>query len=78
MYNTVCRIDTELVIPASPAHVWAVFGDFAKWGEWNDFMVLPIVPKKVGETCRVQFKLDGGCIRKSVHDPEVSSKSKFF
>eukprot|EP00775_Hariotina_reticulata_P006030 gene6030-6268_t len=47
MYSTVCKIDTELVIPASPAQVWAVFGDFAKWGEWNDFMVLPIVPKKI-------------------------------
>jgi hypothetical protein len=71
MMSTVCKIDTELVIPASPAQVWSVFGDFANWGQWNDFMVLPITPSKVGKPCRVLFHLDGGCIKRSVHDPEV-------
>lgn len=68
---TTCKIDTELVIPASPAQVWAVFGDFANWGQWNDFMTLPVSPKSVGKHCRVVFKLEGGLIRRSVHDPEV-------
>ena len=71
-----CKIDTELVIPASPAQVWAVFGDFANWGEWNDFMVLPVPPKCVGKHCRVLFRLEGGLINKSVHDPEVSPLSR--
>ncbi|KAF6264958.1 hypothetical protein COO60DRAFT_1185333 [Scenedesmus sp. NREL 46B-D3] len=71
MISTVCKIDTELVIPASPAQVWSVFGDFANWGQWNDFMVLPITPSTVGKNCRVLFHLDGGCIKRSVHDPEI-------
>jgi len=71
MKGIVCEINTELVIPASPEQVWAVFGDFANWGQWNDFMVLPVAPEKVGKCCRVMFRLDGGCVRKSVHDPEV-------
>lgn len=66
-----CRIDTELVINAPPSAVWAVFGDFANWGSWNDFMVLPVPPTKPGRHCRVLFHLDGGCVRHSTHDPEV-------
>ncbi|KAF8070871.1 Alpha-latrocrustotoxin-a [Scenedesmus sp. PABB004] len=68
---SVCKIDTELTIPAPPEAVWAVFGDFANWGDWNDFMVLPVPPEREGKACRVAFRLDGGCIRHSVHDPEV-------
>lgn len=29
------HIRTEAVIPASPAQVWAVLADFARYGEWN-------------------------------------------
>lgn len=72
-YGTTYRIDTELEIAAAPQQVWAVFGDFARWGDWNDFMELgPAVPEKVGGTCRVLFHLEGGCMKTSKHEPEVS------
>lgn len=70
-FSTVCEVNTELLIPASPEEVWDVFGDFANWGTWNDFMVLPIAPSKVGQHCKVEFCLEGGCIRRSIHSPEV-------
>lgn len=68
---TTCSINTELIIPASPAQVWAVFGEFRNWDKWNDFMALPVPPKCVGKHCKVVFRLDGGLLKKSVHDPEV-------
>jgi hypothetical protein len=67
------RIDSEIEIEATPEQVWKVFGDFASWGKWNDFMELPVVPERAGKHCRVLFHLDGGCMKESPHDPEVRS-----
>jgi hypothetical protein len=64
-------IDSQIIIEASPEQVWRVFGDFANWGKWNDFMELPVVPEKVGKRCHAVFYLDEGCMKKSPHDPEV-------
>jgi hypothetical protein len=71
-YSTVCAINTQLAIPASPEAVWDVLADFTTWGDWNDFMVLPVPPKAVGRHCRVLFRLDEGCLKTSTHDPEVN------
>jgi hypothetical protein len=65
------NIHTEIVIPASPEKVWAVFSDFTKWREWNDFMVFDESPTKVGSSCNVLFRLDEGCMATSRHHPEV-------
>lgn len=70
----VCKIHTELEVPATPAAVWAVLGDFARWGEWNDFMALPVVPQQVGRPCKVVFHLDKGCMKRSTHEPEVRER----
>ena len=64
-------IDTETEIEASAEQVWQVFGDFAGWESWNDFAKLPVVPERVGKRCRVQFFLESGCMKQSMHDPEV-------
>ena len=31
-------IQTEILIPVPPPAVWAVLTDFARYGEWNDFV----------------------------------------
>jgi hypothetical protein len=67
------KIDSEIEIEATPEQVWKVFGDFANWDKWSDFMVFSVVPEKVGKHCRVLFRLDGGCMKETPHDPEVSS-----
>jgi hypothetical protein len=69
--STVREIHTELVIPATPAEVWEVLGDFAHWGDWNDFCWFTKVPTKVGQTCEVKFLLNTRCMKISTHDPEV-------
>lgn len=68
------RIDSEIEIEATPEQVWKVFGDFGNWDKWNDFMILPVAPERVGKHCRVLFRLDGGCMKESPHDPEVRSR----
>lgn len=65
------HIDSEIEIEATPEQVWKVFGDFGNWDKWNDFMILPVAPERVGKHCRVLFRLDGGCMKESPHDPEV-------
>eukprot|EP00877_Chromochloris_zofingiensis_P000420 jgi/Chrzof1/10379/Cz04g39220.t1 len=65
------RIDTEVVIPASPEKVWEVFADFDSWKDWSDFMVYTTPPTQVGKKCSVTFKLDAGPIRRSTHKPVV-------
>lgn len=68
-------IHSEIQIAATPEQVWQVFGDFAGWGKWNDFCVLPVVPERVGKRCRAVFYLDSGCMKQSPHNPEVGSDS---
>ncbi len=65
------QVDSEIDIEATPEQVWKVFGNFASWGEWNDFAVFDKVPLAVGKRCKVVFHLDGGCMKTSLHDPEV-------
>jgi hypothetical protein len=67
------RIDSEIEIEATPEQVWKVFGDFGNWDKWNDFMILPVAPERVGKHCQVLFRLDGGCMKESPHEPEVRS-----
>lgn len=65
------NIHSEIEIEATPQQVWEVFGDFAGWGSWNDFVVLPVVPERVGKRCRAVFYLESGCMKQTSHDPEV-------
>ena len=54
------RLHTEVLIDASPAEVWAVLTDFARYREWNPFMVDAAgVPEK-GTRLRVTLAPPGG------------------
>lgn len=65
------KIDTEIVIPATPQQVWEVFSDYDGWKEWNSFMTFTESPTEVGKLCKVLFQLDGGRMKTTKHDPEV-------
>ena len=54
------RIDTEILIQASPERVWAVLTDFAAYPEWNPFIVSLEGEPEWGERLRVRIRTGDG------------------
>jgi hypothetical protein len=54
------RIDTEILIQASPERVWAVLTDFAAYPEWNPFILSLEGTAEWGEHLRVRIRTGEG------------------
>jgi hypothetical protein len=52
-------IDTRIEIATSPMHVWGVLTDFARFPEWNPFIVKIEGTPEPGARLRVQIKPPG-------------------
>ena len=53
-------IETHIEIDAPAAEVWATFGDFDKWPEWNPFVRSLQGNVAVGEKLEVRLEPPGG------------------
>jgi len=54
------KIETEILINATPEQVWAVLTDFESFPDWNPFIRSIKGKKKVGETLEVDIQPPGG------------------
>ncbi|WP_369060142.1 SRPBCC domain-containing protein [Caulobacter sp. 73W] len=59
-------IRTECFIPASPAAVWAVLADFARYAEWNPLNVEARGEARLGGTIFTRFRNLAGDPNKTV------------
>jgi hypothetical protein len=64
------QLHSEVLIGASPAHVWAVLTDFAHYGDWNPFLVSVAGVAEQGERLRVTLAPPGG--RRLTIKPDVT------
>jgi hypothetical protein len=54
------RLHTEVLIDAGPEAVWAVLTDFARYGDWNPFLVAAEGVPAQGERLTVTLAPPGG------------------
>ena len=54
------EIATQVDIDATPAEVWSVLTDFARYAEWNPFMREASGQARVGETLTIKLFPEGG------------------
>jgi hypothetical protein len=54
------RLHTEVLIDAGPEAVWAVLTDFARYGDWNPFLVAAAGVPAQGERLTVTLAPPGG------------------
>ncbi|MFJ6776901.1 SRPBCC family protein [Kitasatospora sp. NPDC091257] len=54
------RISSEVHIAATPGEVWAVLTDFARFQEWNPFLVRAAGKAEPGARLALRFRLPGG------------------
>ncbi|GAA0880668.1 SRPBCC domain-containing protein [Algoriphagus jejuensis] len=54
------KIETEILIQATPAQVWAVLADFESYPKWNPFIPYISGKKVVGEIIEVRIQPPGG------------------
>ena len=66
--QTMKSLQTEIVINASPEKVWNILTDFAKFPEWNPFVVKAEGKPELGSYLRVELKNGNGV---SVFKPKV-------
>ena len=64
------HLHSEVLIEASPIEVWAVLTDFAKYGDWNPFVVDVTGIPEEGERLSVTLSPPGG--RRITLKPEVT------
>lgn len=53
-------LETSIEIDAPVEDVWATFGDFARWPEWNPFVVELTGTFEVGERLEARIQPPGG------------------
>ena len=54
------RIETQIAIDAPPERVWAVVADFARYPEWNPFILEVIGVVREGASVRYRFEFPRG------------------
>jgi hypothetical protein len=54
------QLHTEVLIEAAPEAVWAVLTDFARYGDWNPFLVAAAGVAEQGERLTVTLAPPGG------------------
>lgn len=54
------KIETNILIEASPDQIWTVLGDFEKYPNWNPFIPFISGSKSVGQTLEVRIQPPGG------------------
>ncbi|SDI32212.1 SRPBCC family protein [Nonomuraea jiangxiensis] len=58
-------IDSSIEIAAPPEEVWAILTDFAKYEEWNPFILQAEGTAAAGATLRLNIRPPGGTARPS-------------
>ena len=64
------QLHSEVLIEASPTEVWTVLTDFARYADWNPFVVNVTGTPEVGERLSVTLSPPGG--RRITLKPEVT------
>ncbi|MBN7810966.1 SRPBCC domain-containing protein [Algoriphagus sp. H41] len=54
------KIETNILIEASPDQIWTVLGDFENYPNWNPFIPFISGSKSVGQTLEVRIQPPGG------------------
>lgn len=77
------KIETQIKIEAPLEHVWGVFSDFKRYGDWNPFLIEVQGTLNEGEFLKIKVALSNGKVRlaepkvkKVIHGKEVRFLAK--
>jgi hypothetical protein len=68
------EVRTEIEINASPEKVWGILTDFARYEEWNPFIVKAAGKAEQGTTIKIHIKTPAG--KKREYHPKITKAER--